>query len=195
MREITELLEMTRTGRSDAAEELAEAVYPELRKIAAKHLRRERIGHTLQATALVHEAWVKLVSPAAAGWNDRVHFFAFAAAQMRHILVDHARRRRTQKRGGGAPLLELEDFGFPGDGNFEEILAVDTALQRLTEVDERQARIVEMRFFGGMTNDEIAASLDLSERTVKREWAMARAWLHRELGTPAAHEQRAAAES
>jgi RNA polymerase sigma factor (TIGR02999 family) len=181
--DVTRLLRELAEGRHDAEAELIPLVYSELHRIARRQMRGEA-GHTLQTTALVHEAYIRLVRPQRDHWSDRTHFFRVAAKVMRQILVDNARTRRAQKRGGGAtkdlfdeafvPVLNVDDA--------ERIMAVDNALSRLSVLDERQAQIVELRFFVGMTVDETAEALQLSARTVKREWQLARAWLSKELG-------------
>jgi RNA polymerase sigma-70 factor, ECF subfamily len=163
-------------------EELFPLVYDELRRIAARKLRDERTGHTLQATALVHEAWIELSKLNRITWQNRSHYLAVAAQAMRRILIDHAVGRSRQKRGGGEAPLHLDgDAWAVADTRGEELLALDEALARLAALNERQARIVEQRFYGGMTVEETAESLNVSPATVKREWATARAWLNREL--------------
>jgi len=160
------------------------AVYSELRRQAARALRREAAGHTLQATALVHEAYLRLVDQRRADWRDRTQFFAVSAELMRRILVDHARARRTAKRGGAAARVTLSDADAAGVGVDEpaaEILALDEALGRLGAMDPDAARLVELRYFGGLTIEETAEVLGVSTATVKREWATARGWLQRDL--------------
>lgn len=165
-------------GMSD---ELIEAVYSDLRGIAARYLRRERHGHTLQPTALVHEAWMRLSVQDRAAWRDPSHFRATAAMVMRRVLVDHALRRRARRRGGGRPHVDLTvDMGAEDEHQFD-VIAIHEALERLEQMDPRQARIVELRFFGGSTNEEISAWLDVAVRTVQREWRAARAWLFTEI--------------
>jgi RNA polymerase sigma factor (TIGR02999 family) len=170
-------------GDPDAAASLFALVYDELRRLAASALRRERPDHTLQATALVHEAYLRLADEPDARWENRAHFLAVAAQAMRRILVDHARGRNAQKRGGGDVRRSLD--GLEGivaaEGPEVDLLALDEALGRLAVFDPRQARVVELRFFGGLTVEETAAVTGLSDRTVKREWQMARAWLRREM--------------
>lgn len=165
-----------------AAAELFTLVYDELRRLAASALRRERSDHTLQPTALVHEAFVRLAGAAGTPWNDRAHFTAVAARAMRRVLVDHARGRRALKRGKGDVLVSLDGIDVPAASASVDLVVLDAILQRLSDLDSRQARIVELRYFGGLSVDETAALLDISSRTVKREWQMARAWLERELG-------------
>ncbi len=172
-------------GRPPLAGEDAEALFPrlygELREIADRLLRGELTGHTLQPTALVHEAWFKLAGPRAPEPVDRTHFLALAARAMRQVLVDHARRRRALKRGGPAVDLTIADdrlgFAIPID----DLISVDEALSRLAEGNPRLARVVELRFFAGLSEDETARALDVTTRTVQRDWAKARAWLHAEL--------------
>ena len=156
-------------------------VYDELRKIAAQYLRKENSGHTLQPTALVHEAYMKLVDISDINWQDRAHFFAVSANVMRHILVDHARAKLAEKRGGDAQRIELDDAISLSNEPNVDLLAVDEALNELANFDEQQSRIVELRFFGGLTIEETAHVVGISPATVKREWAMAKAWLHRKL--------------
>jgi RNA polymerase sigma factor (TIGR02999 family) len=185
--EITLALEHLRQGDPDAQNLLIRLVYDQLRRIASRQLRSERPNHTLQSTALVHEAYLCLLSKSGCDWKDRAHFFGAAACAMRHILVDHARAARAQRRGGAAVPVELSDMLAGIESRVDEILAVDQALGRLREISPRQESIVEMRFYAGFTEEEIAEILQLSPRTVKREWAVARAWLHGEMrGTMAA---------
>jgi RNA polymerase sigma factor (TIGR02999 family) len=185
--EITLALEHLRQGDSDAQNHLIRLVYDQLRRIASRQLRSERPNHTLQSTALVHEAYLCLLGKSGGDWKDRAHFFGAAACAMRHILVDHARAARAQRRGGAAVPVEMSDMLAGIESRVDEILAVDQALGRLREISPRQESIVEMRFYAGFTEEEIAEILQLSPRTVKREWAVARAWLHGEMrGTIAA---------
>ena len=162
-------------------------VYDELRRLAANYLRHERPGQTLQATALVHEAFLRLSKEKNPPWKNRTHFLAIAALSMRQILVQRARARNAEKRGGGAEKLALEesvvaDRRSPeGEGGGVDVLALDTALEKLAALDPQQAKIVELRYFGGLTVEEVAEALDISPATVKRHWAVARAWLHKEL--------------
>jgi len=157
-------------------------VHAELRRIARAHLRHERPWHTLQATELAHEAYLRLAGHGPHDWRDRAHFFAVASGTMRHILIDHARKRVAARRGGGAPHVPLDEATALGGGQPEELVALDEALSRLGALDPRQERIVELRFFGGLDVTETAAVLGISTRTVKREWSVARAWLRAELG-------------
>lgn len=163
------------------AEELFPRLYSELREIADRLLRREAVGHTLQPTALVHEAWFKLAGPNAPRPVDRVHFLAIAARAMRQVLVDHARRRRTRKRGGDTIELAVADDRLGFAVPLDDLIAVDDALTRLAGRSERLARVVELRFFAGLSEDETARALEVTTRTVQRDWAKARAWLHAEL--------------
>ncbi len=161
-------------------------VYDELRRLAASYLRRERPGQTLQATALVHEAYVRLIGEKAQTWQNRNHFLAIAALSMRQILVQRARARHATKRGGDPIRIELDDQLLPASatGAQDEIdlVALDAALDKLAALDQRQAKVVELRYFGGLSVEESAAALDISPATVKRDWTLARAWLKRELG-------------
>lgn len=180
--EITVLLRRLRQGDEVAAEELWRLVYEELRRIARAYMRKEAPGRTLQTTALVHEAWLRLADQTQVDWQDRTHFYRVAAQMMRRVLVDHARARLADKRGAGATKVSLEWVEIePTPQKLEEVLAVDEVLSRLSEFDQQQARIAEMRYFAGMTVDETATALGLSSRTVDREWALASAWLRAEL--------------
>ncbi len=180
--EITNALERVRLGDAAAAETLIQLVYGELRKIAARQLKSERYNHTLQPTALVHEVYLRLLGKHKVAWENRAHFFGASASAMRHILVDHARGVLSQRRGGGQPPVAVTETSevAANELQIDEILAVDEALQRLNQVSSRQKTIVEMRFYAGFTEEEIAEMLQLSPRTVRREWAVARAWLHGE---------------
>jgi RNA polymerase sigma factor (TIGR02999 family) len=167
--------------------ELFPLVYAELRRIAAREMRRERPGRTLQTTALVHEAYLRLLKDASLSFESRAHFLGIAARAMREILIEHARGRGARKRGGGAVRLTLDELSAPVAAPSVDVLALDEALQRLARLDERHARVVELRYFGGLSVEETAAALDLSPATVKRAWTLARAWLYRELaGEPVA---------
>jgi RNA polymerase sigma factor (TIGR02999 family) len=177
---ITGLLAEWRRGDEAAAEHLLPLVYRELKKIAAILLRGERAAHTLQPTALVHEAYLRLVNLEQVDWQDRIHFFAFASRLMRRVLVDHARRRQAVKRSADqdrAPHVAGEEAGL----SIEELLALDAALDRLAALDERQVRVVELRYFAGLSVEETAQALDISPSSVKRDWVSARAWLHQQL--------------
>ena len=184
--DVTGLLQAWGAGDPNAGEHVLPAIYAALRTQAARVMRQEGSGHTLQPTALVHEAYLRLVDQHRAEWRDRVHFLAVAAHVMRRILVDHARRRRAAKRGGPVPLLDLGRVDPPDGaapaGEEVDLLDVHAALERLAAFDPEQARLVELRYFAGLTIDEAAAALGVSPATVKREWAIARGWLRRELG-------------
>ena len=170
-----------------APEELVETVYDELRRLARSYLRRERAGHTLEATGLVHEAWLRLADQDRVSWRGRGHFFAVGAKMMRRLLVDHARRRGSAKRGGDWQRVTLAGVGLgggkldAGELDAEELLALDRALERLAELDPRQARVVELRYFAGLAMAEVAEHLGVSKRTVEGDWTHARAWLRRAL--------------
>jgi len=179
---VTRLLLDLGDGRPGALDALMPVVYDELRALAAAYLRRERDGHTLQPTALVHEAFLRLVDQRTATWENRAHFFGVAARLMRRIIVDHARARLAEKRGGGR-LVTLDTESPISDERATDVLRVDEVLAELERLDERQARVVELRFFGGLTIEEAAAVLGVSPMTVKRDWLVARAWLQRELAT------------
>ena len=180
--DVTALLADWSRGDRDALDRLLPLVYAELRRVAAKQLRRERVGHTLQPTALVHEAYLRMVDQRQVDWQNRAHFFGVAAQVMRRILVDHARRRHAGKRGEGAPRLSLQNAPDIPAASEIHILVLDEALDRLQKVDPGLARIVELRAFGGLTVEEAAHVLDVSPSTAKREWRTAKAWLSRELG-------------
>jgi len=179
--EITKILQDWNDGSEDAKERLLPFVYDELKRQARILMSRERSDHTLQPTALVHEAFLRLSEQTGIDWKNRSHFYGIASRLMRQILVDHARLYATNKRGNHPIHFSLDDVQIPVEQRAGSILAMDEALERLEKFDETQARIVEMRFFGGMSNQEIADSLDVSERTVGREWETARLWLYREL--------------
>lgn len=179
--DITELLEAWGEGDLAAFERLVPLVYGELRRMARRHMYRESEGHLLQTTALVHEAYLKLVSQKNAKWQNRAHFFAVSSRQMRRILVDAARSKLRQKRGADAPLLSLDDAPELSTTRAAEFVALDDALQQLAELDPRRARVVEMRYFAGMSVEETAAALKISGDTVIRDWKAAKAWLFTEL--------------
>lgn len=179
--DVTSLLRAHAAGERDALEQLLPRVYDELRRIAEARLRRERPGHTLGPTDIVHEAYLKLVPLPEIDWQSRAHFFAIASRAMRNVLVDHAVRRRTAKRGGGAQAVTLDDNAAAAELPLDEILALSQALERLEAVDARHARVVECRYFGGLSLDETAEALGISAATVSRDWTFARAWLHRDL--------------
>lgn len=180
--EVTRLLDRAKRGEPAAVERLLPLIYDELKSVARGFMRGERPGHTLQPTALVHEAYMRLVDVDKMDWQGRAHFVAMAARLMRRVLIDHARRRRAEKRGGNAVRVEFDE-GFPAvaDGRLEELLALEEAISRLAELDPRQAQAVELRYFGGLSVEETAAVLGVSAKTVKRDWAVARAWLQAEL--------------
>ena len=180
-RTITRLLGAVRAGDAEAMNQLLGAVYPELKRMAAAHLRRERPGHTLQPTALVHELYMQLLRNQRILWNDRVHFFAVSARLMRRVLVDHARARAARKRGSALTALSLDEHDVSAPTNVVDLLVLDGALDRLSKHDARMGRIVEMRVFGGLGPNEASEVLGVSPRTVKRDWLLARAWLSREL--------------
>lgn len=179
--DVTALLRRFQQGDDSAQQALIEAVYDELKQIAARHMRRERPGHTLQTTALVNEAYVKLVQARTTAWNGRTHFFAVAAKLMRQILVDHARQQAAGKRGGGAAVLPLNEALVFAPEQSSEIVRLDDALTRLSSEDERAGRVIELRFFGGLSVDETAEVLQVPKRTVERDWTFGRAWLRTEL--------------
>lgn len=178
---VTRLLLASQEGDGDALGQVFPLVYDELARLAHSFLRRERPGHTLNTLALVHEAFLKLVDQDRVQWRGRGHFFAVAAQAMRRILVDHARARRRIKRGGGQAVITLLDDMAVQPDRSEEIVAIDMLLDRLAGFDPRAARVVECRFFGGLSVDETATALDVGTATVKRSWSLARAWLQREL--------------
>jgi RNA polymerase sigma factor (TIGR02999 family) len=179
--EVTQLLNQLSGGRQEAAEQLAPLIYDQLRRLAGACMRGERPGHTLQATALVHEAYVRLVGQEHVEWQNRAHFFAVAATLMRRVLLDHARRRHAFKRGSGAHQVTLHEAILIAEDHLPDVLALDQCLTRLAAIDARQARLVELRFFAGLDVEEVAAVMGISAPTVKREWRSAKAWLHREM--------------
>ncbi|HEY7877656.1 MAG TPA: sigma-70 family RNA polymerase sigma factor [Gemmatimonadaceae bacterium] len=174
------LPEASRGGRA-TVDQLVPLIYNELRRIAHRRLRAEQTGHTLETTGLVHEAYLRLVGSEPLEFENRAHFLAVAAQAMRHVLIDSAVSRKAQKRGGGQRPLSLDAAPIIAASRSEDLLALDEALRRLSAIDERQGRVVECRFFGGMSIEETAAALRTSPATVKRDWALARAWLNREL--------------
>jgi RNA polymerase sigma factor (TIGR02999 family) len=180
MGDVTRLLRQVRQGEGDATAKLIGAVYAELRQVAARAMRNERGGHTLQPTALVNEAFLRMAQGAGVDWRDRAHFFGVAAHVMREILVDYARKKGAAKRGGGVRVT-LDDSLAISEDRLGEVVAIDEVLDRLAALDARQAKIVELRFFAGLSVEESAEALGISAPTVKREWASAKAWLHREL--------------
>jgi RNA polymerase sigma factor (TIGR02999 family) len=179
--QVTELLERWGLGDQSALDELTPLVYNELRHVAEAYLRRERPDHTLQATALVNEAYLRLIGQKHGRWQGRKHFYGIAARLMRQVLVEHARKHKAEKRGGGRVAVTLDHYEDVADNPEVDILAVHEALQRLARFDEQQARIVELRFFGGLSIEETAEALGVGHATIEREWAMARAWLRKEL--------------
>jgi len=183
--DVTELLHAHAAGEPGALEELLPRVYDELRRIARGRLRRERTGHTLDPTDVVHEAFIKLLPLDRVDWQSRAHFFAVASRAMRNVLVDHAVRRQAVKRGGGRSAVTLDELVETGPLPLDELVALGDALATLERLDQRQARVVECRFFGGLSLEETAAALGISPATVSRDWTFARAWLHRALSTPA----------
>jgi len=179
--EVTQILHDWSGGDARAPERLMPFVYDELRRLARAFLSRERDGHTLQPTALVNEAYLRLVGQRSVNWQNRAHFYGIAASMMRRVLIDHARAHATEKRGGAAVHLSLEDVQVPLEERAAGLLALDEALGRLALMDERKCKVVEMRFFGGLSDEEIAEALGVTTRTVLRDWKKARLWLYREL--------------
>ena len=179
--EVTELLRSWRQGDAAALDRLIPLVHDELRRVARSHVRREHPGHTLQATALVHEVYLRLVQVNRMTLNDRTHFFAMSARLMRQILVDHARRKQSDKRGGGVEMMSLDEVSPVSQTSNVDVLALDEALDALSSRDARQSRVVELRYFAGLSIDETAEALGVSAATVEREWAMAKAWLYQRL--------------
>jgi RNA polymerase sigma factor (TIGR02999 family) len=182
--EVTQLLIDWRHGDQAALDKLMPLVYDELRRIAHRYMKRERPSHTLQTTALVNEAYVRLVGQRDAEFQNRAHFLAVAAQVMRHLLVDYARNRRYEKRGGGARQVTLDEAAVLTQGRDEQLLALDQALGKLASIDRRKSQLVELRYFGGMNTEETAEVLGVSPITVKREWQKAKAWLYREMNSP-----------
>lgn len=178
---VTQLLIGWGRGDKEALDKLLPLVYDELRRQAARYLRRERAGHTLQTTALIHEAYLRLVDQKNVHWQNRAHFFGIAAQLMRRILVDHARTKKRAKRGGSDIRVSLDEATAVAKAQDLDVVALDEALERLAKIDEQQSRIVELRFFSGLTVEETAEVLSISPATVKRDWSMAKAWLHREI--------------
>jgi RNA polymerase sigma-70 factor (ECF subfamily) len=179
--DVTRLLDELRSGDREALDRMLPLVYAELRQIAARALRDERGGHTLQPTALVHEAYLRMAGGENVPWQNRAHFLGCAARVMRNVLVDHARARRAGKRGGGGARVTLTEALGLADSRDVDLAALDDALTALAETDEQKARIVELRYFGGLSEVEVAEVLGISERTVRRGWTMAKAWLRREM--------------
>ena len=180
--DVTAKLSELSAGRREAWDELMPIVYGELKLMAHRHLRGERPGHTLSTTALVHEAYIKLVNIDQLEWRERAQFFAMASRAMRRILIDHARTRSREKRGGGWTKVTLDDAFMVAEERAEDMIALDEALTRLESVNERQCRVVEYRFFGGMSIQETAEAIGVSAASVKRDWMVTRAWLNQELG-------------
>jgi len=176
--EITQLLMNWSQGDKAALDQLVPLVYPELRRLAKRHMDREDPAHTLQTSALINEAYLKLVDQQNVEWQNRAHFFAVAAQVMRHILVDHARTRNYAKRGGGAPKLPLDEAAALTEQRAGQLIALDDALRDLAALDERKSQIIELRFFGGLSLEETAEVMKISPSTVQREWRAAKAWLH-----------------
>jgi len=185
--DITQLLDSVRAGDKEAESRLISLVYAELRAIASRQIHRERTGHTLQTTALVHEAYVKLFAQPQQSWKDRVHFFAFASQVMRHILIDYARTKFAGKRGGGSKVVPLDEALIISEDRLEELLILEDALAKLEHHDSRVTQVVVMRFYGGLDIEEIADFLQVSVRTVKRDWKYGRTWLKAELSPKGAH--------
>ena len=179
--EISQLLDEWSKGNQAALDRLYPLVYDELRRMAHRYMSRERKGHTLQTTALINEAYLRLVEQKHVHWANRAHFYGISAQIMRRILIDHARRYERSKRGGGAQRVSLDEVAMVAKERGRELLAVDEALTRLGEIDPRRSQVVELRFFGGLDNEEIASYLKISANTVTRDWNLARAWLYREL--------------
>jgi RNA polymerase sigma-70 factor, ECF subfamily len=185
--DITQLLVEWSDGNQSALDELYPLVYDELHRLARRYMSRERKGHTLQTTALINEAYVRLVDQKNVHWANRSHFFAISAQIMRRILIDHARRHAYAKRGGGAQQISLDEAATVVSGQASELLRLDEALKSLAEMDPRRSQVVELRYFGGLSNEEIAGVLKVSENTVTRDWNMARAWLYQQLAGSSAN--------
>jgi RNA polymerase sigma factor (TIGR02999 family) len=182
--DVTQLLIQWNSGDASALEAMMPLVYRELQRIAHRYLQRESHNHTLQTTALVNEAYLKLIDQTRVNWQNRSQFYAVAAQVMRRILIDHARERLAGKRGGGAAEISLDGGTIDvSDGHSEELLMLDEALKKLTAFDPERSRIVELKYFGGLSNQETADALQISERTVERHWRVAKAWLYKELST------------
>ena len=184
---ITQLLAKWRDGNQSALDELYPLVYDELHRLARRYMSRERKGHTLQTTALINEAYVRLVDQKNVHWANRSHFFAISAQIMRRILIDHARRHLYAKRGGGAQQVSLEEVAAITPNASRELVRLDEALKSLAEMDPRRSQVVELRYFGGLNNEEIAGVLNISANTVTRDWNMARAWLYQQLSETTAN--------
>ena len=179
--QITSLLVEWSNGNQTALENLMPLVYDELRRIARRFMRRQSAGHTFQTTELIHEAYLKLARSEDQNWQNRAHFFGVAAQAMRHILVDYARQRASQKRGGWQEKITLDETAAVSFGRSDELVQLDDAMRQLAALDERKSKVVELKYFGGLTNEEIAEVLKISPETVKRDWRFSRTWLLREL--------------
>ena len=182
--EVTSLLRLWQSGDREALDKLTPLVYDELHRLAHQYLSRERTNHTLQTTALVHEAYTRLVEQKNVDWESRAHFFAVSAQIMRHILVDYARHRAAAKRGGQLTMVDLENDADVSRERAAELVALDEALRLLNDLHPRRSRVVELRYFGGLNNKEAARVLKISEATIERDWRFAKAWLYRELTSP-----------
>jgi RNA polymerase sigma factor (TIGR02999 family) len=179
--EVTGLLQAWSAGDQEALEKLVPLVYAELHRLAKRYMGRERAGHTLQTSALVNEAYLRLVDAHSVQWQNRAHFFAVSAQTMRRILVDFARAKQNLKRGGGAQQVTLDEGLLISSNNGADLLALDESLERLAALNPRQSKVVELRYFGGLNEDEISEALKISPRTVRSDWSLARAWLYRDL--------------
>lgn len=180
--QVTHLLKQWQEGNGAALEALMPLIYSELKRLAASYLRRERPDHTLQSAALVNEAYLRLIDQTQVSWQNKAHFFGIAAQMMRRILVDHARGHNAAKRGAGMPVLALDEAVAQAQKQSIEVLGLDEALEKLEKLDPQQRKIIELRFFGGLSIEDVANVLGISPATVKRDWAAARAWLYREVG-------------
>jgi RNA polymerase sigma factor (TIGR02999 family) len=178
---VSQLLQRWNEGDQGALDQLTPLVYDELRRMARRYMKQQPAGHTLQTTALIHEAYLRLVGQQEKQWENRAHFFAVAAQAMRHILVDYARARKMAKRGGGAYQVSLDEALVIGPEGGDDLVALNDALDALAKLDRRQSQVVELRFFGGLTEEEISEVLNVSTRTVRSDWRLARSWLLREL--------------
>ena len=179
--EVTQLLIDWSKGSQDAFKQLYPLVYEELRRLAHRYMTKERRGHTLQTTAVVHEAYLRLIDQKHVQWQNRAHFFAIASQMMRRILITHAQSHAYAKRGGGALKVSLDEAAVLSQERASDLIALDEALKGLTAIDPRRSQVVELRFFGGLSNEEIAEVLNISTNTVTRDWSVAKAWLHREM--------------
>lgn len=181
--DVTRLLTQLREGDQDAVNQLFPLVYDELHRMAGAYMRRERPSHTLQATALINEAYVRLVGSDHPHWENRAHFYAIAAHTMRQVLVSYAVRRRAGKRGGGEQAVDMDAELLVAEDRLGDVIVIDEVLERLERIDPRQTQLIELRFFAGMSVEETAEAMNVSPTTIKREWRLAKAWLHRELAT------------